>query len=93
MTRYSKSEIMKAAWEMHRQTVKDTRRWPEAARKAKLATSFSIALKIAWANAKAQATATKQGLENMLFTLKMKDRWNNEDFDLARELERKIAAA
>jgi len=90
--KYNKSEIMKAAWEMHRHTVEITRRWPETARKAKLATSFSTALRIAWQNAKAQANTTKKDLEECLFNLRMKDRWDNSDFDYARQLEQRISA-
>ena len=87
---YNKSEIMKAAWAMHRENVEAVRRWPAKARQEKLANSFSTCLKMAWAIAK-QAIENPADPKEQLFLLKMKDRWDNSDFELARELEAKIA--
>ena len=86
---YNRSEIMKAAWALYRKMEISTRRWPEAARKEKLATYFSDALKLAWAQAKS-ANVTKADLENQQFLIHMKDHWDSSDFELDRELEQKI---
>lgn len=79
--RYNKSEIMKAAWAMYRSGSRDLH--------GRLVTPFSTCLRIAWANAKANATV--EDLEQRLFFLNMKDRWTAEDQKEMRVLDAQIS--
>lgn len=79
---YNKSEIMKNAWNIYRDSKLDFMGYPTLQ-----GITFSKALKQAWADAKTKAADAKltvaekiEKIENQLFYLEMKDRWNTEDY-------------
>jgi len=81
--KYNKSEIMKRA-HYFRATMKTT-----TITNRVLPITMANALRMAWAEAKRKANETPA---DRLFYLNMKDRWTDEDFELARELKRQIVA-
>lgn len=56
---------------------------------AKMNYTMGQTLRMAWQEAKCNAKLSDQ---DRLYLLHMKDRWDNSDYELARELERKIRA-
>ena len=102
MTKYNKSEIMKAAWTNLRESNAQKKVYRDrqvalfGEKRARtmmpqlfVEVTMAEALRTAWAAAKFNARYTD---EQRLFDLRMKDRWNESDFDYARQLERQIAA-
>lgn len=74
--KYNLSSIMKRAHEIRKMFVK-------------MNYTMAQALRMSWQEAKYNAKLSDQ---DRLFLLHMKDRWDNSDYDLARDLERKIRA-
>jgi len=99
--KYNRSEIMKAAHKIRNEANAESKRMYDefvsyyGEEKAKRfgydrTMSLSAALRMAWTDAKFDAMHADP--QEALFLLNMKDRWSELDFDLARNLERRIAA-
>ena len=93
MTRYNRSEIMKAAWASYKNKEEN---WNPITRKP--AYSFASFLRMAWANAKAEAAFNAlsveekiEKLESRLFMLQMKDRFSRDDFNRETAIKNQLA--
>ena len=86
--KYNKSKIMKRAHEIRKTICKENIKvngvW------VPVRFTMSEALRMAWQEAKIQANSDPQ---RDLFILEMKDRWDESDFDYARQLRQQISAA
>ena len=103
MKKYNLSEIMTRAHQIRKESAANAEANRKALSKIKgisparlakfLPISISEALKQAWASAKRDAQFVAPTDAERLFQLRMKDRWNREDFELEAELMRRVAVA